>query len=173
MVERLLQTITIREMNLEDFPTVQEIDHLSFRLPWPENAFRYELLENPAALLWVAEVQTDAETHQVVGMVVVWRVADEAHIATLAVHPDYRGRGIAKQMLAHALLFSAQKGAYRARLEVRANNAVAIALYNSFGFKTVGRRKHYYCDNQEDALLMNLDKIDESILNRRINILYA
>jgi ribosomal-protein-alanine N-acetyltransferase len=96
-----------------------------------------------------------------VGAVVVWLIEDEAHIATLCVHPDYRGRGISREILAVALMESIQQGAHLATLEVRANNLIAQALYRRFRFEILGRRPRYYRDNNEDALIMTVDGLDD------------
>jgi ribosomal-protein-alanine N-acetyltransferase len=92
-------------------------------------------------------------------MTVVWLILDEAHIATIAVHPDFRGHGIGSLMLRTILEEAARKGAGEAMLEVRANNGIAQAMYRRFGFEVVFRRPRYYRDNNEDALLMSLDDL--------------
>lgn len=151
--------VYVRPMNLEDLDQVREIDRTSFSLPWPDSAYRFELLENPASLLWVAETRLQNEKSQVVGMIVVWLILNEVHIATLAVHPGFRGQGIGKRLLATALHQSIRRRAREAMLEVRASNQAAQSLYRGFGFEIVGRRKRYYKDNQEDAVLMSLSDI--------------
>lgn len=148
--------IIIRPMRIEDLTLVHQIDCLSFSLPWPPNAFRYELLENKNSRLWVAEIEAHDRVGVVVGAIVVWLVVDEAHIATLAVHPDYRRRGIATKLLRTALQECARLGMRSATLEVRAGNLEAQALYRRFGFDVVGRRRAYYQDNHEDALIMTV-----------------
>ena len=80
----------------------------------------------------------------------------EAHIATLATHPELRRNGIGRRLLARALQQAAQEGLRSAYLEVRAGNQAAQALYRSFGFVEDGRRPGYYKDNGEDAILMSL-----------------
>jgi ribosomal-protein-alanine N-acetyltransferase len=97
-------------------------------------------------------------------MVVVWLIVDEAHIATIAVHPDFRGRGIAKGLMVTALKEIIQQGFHTATLEVRANNLPAQGLYRSFGFDIAGIRPRYYRDNQEDALIMTVHNLDQSYL---------
>ena len=94
------QKMLIRPMGDEDIPRVQEIDRVSFALPWPDSAYKYELHENPGSLLWVAETGSPL---QVVGMIVVWLIVDEAHIASIAVQPEYRNQGIAGLLLCEAL----------------------------------------------------------------------
>ncbi len=151
-------------MELEDLEQVQEIDRLSFSLPWPPTSYRFEIRENPGSILWVAEGTNLLGEKTVIGMIVVWIIMDEAHIATIAVHPDYRGRRIGHELLAVALKEAIEKGAIESTLEVRANNLVAQALYRAFGYKETGLRPHYYKDNQEDAVLMTLNNLDETYL---------
>ena len=159
----LTTDIVVRPMRLEDLRQVQEIDRASFSLPWPPSSYRYELVKNQYSLLYVAEAHFPSEAPRVVGMIVVWLIVDEAHIATLAVHPGYRRQGISQRMLTIALRESIRKGAHLATLEVRSQNKIAQALYQRFRFKVVGRRPRYYQDNNEDALLMmvNLRQTDE------------
>lgn len=163
--------ISIRPMAEDDLDQVVAIDKMSFSLPWPSHSFRYEVLENDVSQQWVAEVnfpqaETDSATTQsdpdrktsaVVGMIVVWLILDEAHIATIAVHPRYRRLGIGRKLLLAALHECAAQGALTATLEVRETNQIAIDMYRKFGFEVVGRRKRYYNDTNEDAILMTLD----------------
>ena len=148
-------TVLIRRMTLEDVPAVHEIDTLSFSLPWPERSFRFELTENPVARGWVAEVGS-----RIAAMLVLWFIIDEAHVATIAVHPDFRRQGIGEQILLYALRSAQAEGAHRAFLEVRAGNVAAQTMYKKYGFEVAGVRRGYYRDNNEDALLMNLEKFD-------------
>lgn len=144
-----------RRMLVEDIPAVHEIDTLSFSLPWTERSFRFELTQNPVSRAWVAEVDG-----RIAAMLVLWFIVDEAHIATIAVHPDFRRQGIGEQILCHALRAAEGEGARRAFLEVRAGNAAAQAMYKKYGFEVAGVRPGYYKDNNEDALLMTLEKFD-------------
>ncbi len=144
----------IRKMTLEDIPAVIDLDHKSFSLPWPERSFRFEVTENPASHCWVAE-----QDGKVVGMIVVWLIVDEAHVATIATHPDYRRQGIAKNLLALALRQLIDEGARSSFLEVRESNFAAQAMYRKFGYEDAGRRRRYYKDNDEDAILMNLESL--------------
>src|SRR5512143_2197809 len=105
----------IRRMREADMSAVHAIDHASFSLPWPERSFRFEVTSNPAARCWVAEMEG-----QVVAVLVIWMITDEAHIATIATHPDFRRRGIGEDLLRHALEQAVEEGAVRAFLEVRA-----------------------------------------------------
>lgn len=147
-------SLIIRTMTLEDIPAVIDLDQRSFSLPWPERSFRFELTDNPASRCWIAELDG-----KIVGMIVVWLIADEAHIATLATHPEFRRQGIAKRLLTHALQRLIKEGARSSFLEVRETNLAAQAMYRKFGYEETGRRPRYYRDNDEDAILMNLDSL--------------
>ena len=147
--------VIIRKMKVEDVPSVTEIDRVSFSLPWPEHAFRYEVTDNRVARCFVAE----AENKQIVAAIVSWLILDELHIATIATHPDFRRQGIGASLLAEAFKDAAESGGHRAFLEVRAGNSAAQAMYRKFGFKNTGRRPKYYKDNGEDAILMTRENL--------------
>src|SRR5512134_2611502 len=147
--------LIIRKMTVEDVPAVIELDRKSFSLPWPERSFRFEVTDNPASRCWVAELDG-----QVIGMIVIWLLVDEAHVATLAIHPDFRRQGIGKRLLSQALLQAQQEGARSSFLEVRESNLAAQEMYRKFGYEVTGRRRRYYKDNDEDAILMNLDSLN-------------
>ena len=142
-------------MALEDIPAVIELDRLSFSLPWPERSYHFELTENTASRSWVAELD-----QKVVGMLVAWFLVDEAHIATIATHPGFRRQGIARNLLKHALRYMSKEGAVTSFLEVRESNTAAQEMYRQFGYEEVGRRKRYYKDTNEDAILMTLFGLD-------------
>jgi [ribosomal protein S18]-alanine N-acetyltransferase len=141
---------SIRRMTAADLPAVVQIDALSFSQPWPPSAFTVEL-SNPNARCWVAECDG-----VVAGALVIWRVLDEAHIATIAVHPGQRQRGIGKELLQTGMRAAREEGACIFHLEVRAGNLAAQKMYTGFGYEVVGRRPRYYQDNGEDALLLSL-----------------
>lgn len=146
--------LRIRKMTLDDVPFVIQLDKMSFSLPWPERSFRFELTDNPASRCWIAEVD-----QTIVGMIVAWLLADEVHIATIATHPDFRRQKIASRLLAHTLLRAREEGARSSFLEVRESNLAAQEMYRKFGYAVTGRRRRYYRDNDEDAILMNLDSL--------------
>ena len=148
--------LAIRQMTLEDVPTIHEIDMLSFSLPWPEHSFRFELTENPVSRNWVAESEG-----RIAAMLVLWLIVDEAHIATIATHPDFRRKGIGERLMIAALVSARNEGATRVFLEVRAGNAGALALYKKYGFVVAGVRQRYYKDNNEDAILMDLEDLND------------
>jgi [ribosomal protein S18]-alanine N-acetyltransferase len=148
--------VVFRSMQIEDLPKVREIDRLSFSMPWPESSFRFELEENEASRCWVTVVQDPETEPKIIGMAIVWQVVDQAHIATLAVHPSFRGLGIGEKMLLHILHVAQEEGMLSATLEVRDSNQIAQSLYQKLGFTVTGRRMKYYHDTMEDALIMTL-----------------
>ena len=137
----------LRRMEARDLPTVMEIDALSLPRPWSAGIWRGEL-GSPYGLYLVIE-----DGGGVFGHIGVRHVLGELHITTIAVRPEYRRRGHARALIGAAL--AAYPNAAHVHLEVRPTNAAAVALYESLGFKTTGRRPRYYGD--EDALLMTLD----------------
>ncbi len=152
--------VRLRPMRLEDVPRVHQLDVLSFSLPWPERSYRFEVSENRASSCWVAELENAGGQTEMVAMMVNWVIVDELHIATIAVHPDYRRLGIGRRLLAHGLRAGWMRGARKAFLEVRRSNRAAQEMYARFGFSVNGERKQYYQDNHEDALLMILDPLE-------------
>lgn len=161
--------IRIRRMRLEDVLRVVEIDQNSFTLPWSERSFRFELTQNPNSRAWVSEMNRPDGFPIIVGMMVIWLVVDEAHIATIAVDGSYRRRSIGRRLLAYGLLDAAREGAKTSYLEVRRSNLAAIDLYHKFGYLEVGVRPRYYKDNFEDAILMTLQKIQPELLERLVS----
>lgn len=156
--------IHVRPMTGEDLEQVVAIDRMSFSLPWPPSSYRFELNENPSSRLWVAEIQEEDGKNRIVGMIVVWLIMDEAHIATIAVHPEYRKRGIGRRLLVEALRESVQMGVISATLEVRVGNLAAQKLYKDLGFDVVSTRPRYYMDNNEDALIMTVTGLNNDYL---------
>ncbi|MBV6457601.1 MAG: Ribosomal-protein-alanine acetyltransferase [Fimbriimonadaceae bacterium] len=116
--------------------------------PWSERGFRNEL-ENPHSVFVVAALDDE-----VIGYAGLWKVIDEAHVTNVVVDPTYRRRGIARQLISHILRQARDAGIRCATLEVRASNDAARLLYEGFGFVVTNRRRRYYPDNGEDALLM-------------------
>jgi len=152
-------------MRMEDIPQVHAIDQVSFSLPWSERSFRFEVSQNTNARPWVAEI-INGKARNIVAMLVLWIILDEAHLATIAVHPLYRRQKLAQKLLATALLTTLPLGIKLVYLEVRKSNLAAQALYRRFGFEEVGVRPHYYQDNQEDAVLMTLFDPQSEMLRR-------
>jgi ribosomal-protein-alanine N-acetyltransferase len=96
----------------------------------------------------------------IIGFAGLWLMVDEAHITTIAMHPDYRRRGLGEFMLVSLIDIAYSIGAKWVTLEVRVSNYTAQNLYRKYGFREAGLRHRYYSDNQEDALIMWTDEIN-------------
>ena len=138
----------IRAMNIGDVEALAEIELSCFSDPWSVSAFTYELT-NPLST-WLVADQDGA----IIGYVGSQAVLDEADVMNIAVIPQYRRQGVAKQLLQRLIQQLQSKGVHKLSLEVRASNAPAIALYTILGFEQVGRRPGYYRKPREDALIM-------------------
>jgi ribosomal-protein-alanine N-acetyltransferase len=113
------------------------------------------------------------ERPPVVGYGGLWLMVDEAHISTIATHPDWRRRGIGELLLLAMIDGAAEIGANIVTLEVRVSNVAAQTLYRKYGFEIAGRRKGYYSDNGEDALIMSTPSIGTAQFARRLQELKA
>ena len=127
---------------------VAQLEKICFSAPWSENSVASEL-KNPISLWLVA---LDGAT--VAGYIGSQSVEGEADMMNVAVHPDYRRKGIARELVTGLVAALADKGVHSLALEVRASNAPAIALYQQLGFVQVGRRPNYYRNPKEDALIL-------------------
>jgi ribosomal-protein-alanine N-acetyltransferase len=104
--------------------------------------------------------ELEEELRSIVGYAGIWVMTDEAHVTTIASHPDLRGRGVGELLLLALIRRSMEIGARWMTLEVRASNTVAQNLYRKYTFKEMGVRRKYYSDNREDALVMWTDALD-------------
>ena len=142
----------IRRMELKDLDAVAAIEAATFARPWSRASFEQELTRNVAARYLGAELEG-----QVVGYAGAWIILDESHVTNIAIEENFRGRGIGKQLTAGLMQYLSNLGAAYATLEVRVSNERAQNLYRSLGFVSIGKRKKYYEDNNEDAFLMVCD----------------
>ena len=155
--------IVIEDMTLDDIDGVQEVERASFPVPWPANAFRHELTQNKNARYLVAR-----DGGRIVGYAGLWLMVDEAHITTFAVHPAWRRQRLGERLLLAFLDLARDRHAREATLEVRLSNVAARRLYEKYGFRPVGLRPRYYSDNNEDALIMTTEPLDEPQMRARI-----
>ena len=147
----------IRFMRLRDVDAVAEIEENTFARPWSRESFRQELTRNAVARYLVAD-----ENGEILGYAGAWVILDESHITNIAVRENARGRGLGKRLTSELLQVLSNLGACYATLEVRVSNERAQNLYKSLGFVTVGKRKRYYEDNNEDAWLMVCEHLPEA-----------
>ncbi|MEW5721599.1 MAG: ribosomal protein S18-alanine N-acetyltransferase [Thermodesulfobacteriota bacterium] len=144
----LLERVTIEPMGVWDLEQVAQIEKASFRRPWPTSGFQVELERGPAVCL----VARDGTL--VCGYLIFWVIVPEIHILNLAVRPLYRRQGLATLLLEYLFEYGRERGVTEVFLEVRPSNAAAQALYDRLGFRVTGRRRNYYAEDKEDAILM-------------------
>ncbi len=142
----------IMEMTEADLDEVMAIEKRSFAAPWSGRLFR-ETLAFPLSVNFVARKKVD---NSMIGYANFYLIKDEAHMLNIAVAPESRKKGRAGELLGHAIQALRGRGAEEFFLEVREGNADAINLYRKFGFRMVGRRRRYYVETNEDALVMHM-----------------
>jgi ribosomal-protein-alanine N-acetyltransferase len=138
-------------MNIADLDEVMTIERSSFRFPWSVGFFRQELQVACARSILV---EADGK---IIGYVLFWLLPGAVDIHNIAVHANYRRRGIARVLLGRVIDEAKRQSITRVLLEVRRSNFPAQKLYEAMGFMTTGVRKGYYSDNGEDAFAMTLE----------------
>lgn len=143
--------LAFRKMLPEDAAAVEQVEKASFSVPWSRESFWREAAnENTCYLLALDE---EAEG-LVIGYAGCWVSFGEGQITNVAVSPEYRGRRVGTCLLRELTRAVKERGVTALTLEVRPSNAPALSLYRQAGFREVGRRPHYYTDNDEDAIVM-------------------
>lgn len=140
--------IRIRRMRAGDLAAVMTIEASSYTVPWSEATFRGLIRRRDADV-----VVADADG-ELVGYAAAWFVADQAELGNIAVAGSWRRRGIGARLVATVLERAAERGMREVFLEVRPSNTVARRLYEQFGFREVSRRRNYYAEPREDAVVM-------------------
>lgn len=140
--------MTLREMTVEDLDQVMEIENAAFSVPWSREGFFTYLIKDRSLFLVVEEKGS------ILGYCGLLYVVDEGEITNVAVRRERRREGIGHFMVDGLLRFARELKLSIVYLEVRAGNETAIRLYERLGFEKNGRRKNYYTDPTEDAILM-------------------
>ncbi|MBC8172242.1 MAG: ribosomal protein S18-alanine N-acetyltransferase [Anaerolineae bacterium] len=166
-------------MTLNDISQVVNIDRYSFSTPWSTRTYAYEINESQHSHMVVLEqisptlpvrgwrrllqslTPPSPNTSQIIAYGGLWQIGDEAHISTIASHPDWRGRGFGELTLAAMIRRGLLLKAQYVVLEVRVSNLTAQNLYQKYGFRIYSTRQRYYRDNGEDAyeMRLTLDKL--------------
>ena len=148
-------SVEISPAEADDLPAVVAIERAAFTDPWSLRSFR-EALEHSAVFFSCArrDAENERDGAEVAGYVVAWFVADEGEIANLAVSPNAWGEGIGRALLDSALEEGRRRDVSAVYLEVRDSNDRARRLYRSRGFEEVGRRRNYYAQPVEDAIVL-------------------
>ena len=145
----LTQEVQVRRLAYSDLPAVIAIERRSFPTPWSLAMFVLEL-SKPSGICLAASAGDE-----LLGYVVCSRYDQVWHLMNIAVAPEHRGSGVAGRLMRR--LIEEAEGTLPFTLEVRVSNAPAIEMYRRFGFRSAGRRRRYYHDNGEDALIMWLE----------------
>lgn len=140
--------IEIRKMESQDVPQIAELEKVCFHDPWSEKSIALEL-DNRLSC-WLVAVCGE----QVVGYVGSQTVLDGSDMMNIAVHPEYRKRGIAEKLINELVYLLKERHSICLILEVRASNEPAINLYHKLEFHDIGRRRNYYRNPKEDALIL-------------------
>jgi len=164
---QVIPGLVIERMREDDIAPVQAIEREIFLTPWPKNAYHRELSQNRQASYIVLRREGE-----IVGYGGLWKVGDEAHVTTIGVRARDQHRGFGRALFAALVQRAYVLGARWITLEVRNSNDHAIRLYESFGFKVIGRRRGYYTDNGEDAVIMWSDSIHAPAFKRRFLEIY-
>ena len=150
-------------MTEHDLVEVCAIEEMSDLSAWGWDAYHNELQSHLDTIMLVAMHDANSRDDQIAGFIVARLFADELHVNNVAVRPEFRSRGIGSALLQTTLEQARQRNAKVAQLEVRAGNEEAQRLYQRCGFAAVGRRKNYYRQPTEDALLMNLELASQDL----------
>lgn len=151
-------------MRTGDVPTVMAIEEAAFPEEWPATAFERELTKNSMARYLVLA----DESGRVIGFGGLWLMVDAAHVVSVGVAPAARRRGYGRAIVHGLIEMAIDHGMTEATLEVRESNEAARALYRAYGFYEVGRRKRYYPDNREDAVIMTTEELAGEAYQRRL-----
>ena len=186
----------LRPMTQEDVPQVTEIDREAFPTMWPPANYQREMKNGLAH--YIVAVDDDEEKaktlpekgldallarvrrlfgsepvlppagRHVIGFAGLWMLAGEAHITNIAVRAKHRRRGFGEALLIGIIELAVRLDAHLITLEVRASNRDAQKLYAKYGFVRVGRRRGYYTDNREDAVLMTIEELKAATAKTRL-----
>ena len=157
-------SLTIHPMQEQHLDAVLALEHVSFPTPWPRSLYERELRRNRySSYLVIVPTQPAPDLPMILGQGGFWLMGDEAHVVTIAVRPDWRGRGLGQWLMLTLLAHARTGGAKVISLEVRPSNESAIRLYSTMGFVQVGKRKRYY-PNGEDALVLELADLQHPAL---------
>jgi ribosomal-protein-alanine N-acetyltransferase len=150
-------SLELKYLTPDLLPAVLELDRQCFGGLWTQDGYQREI-DSPNSDLIVLvrseKLGSSINSQTLIGLGCLWAIVDEAHITIVAVQPQYQHQGLGQALLLALLNSAHQRGLERSTLEVRISNQSAICLYQKFGFKVAGRRKAYYEDTGEDALIL-------------------
>lgn len=158
--------LVLRPLAEGDVAAVIQLERASFEPGWAETAFERELKHNGMARYIV--LATTGKPERIIGFAGAWLMVDEAHVVSMAVRSELRGRGYGRLLLHGLIELAREAGMDVATLECRVSNTVARNLYGTYGFYEVGLRKRYYADNKEDAVIMTTEELNSAAYVARL-----
>jgi len=144
----IYEKVTIEPMKEDDLDQVMAIEKASFHRPWTSGQFKTELERRPAVCLVVRDGP------EILGHLIFWLIPPDIHILNIAVKPAFRRQGLGRLLLDYLFALGLETGVKEVFLEVRPSNLSALNLYLQADFVQTGRRRNYYSEDREDALLM-------------------
>lgn len=156
--------LQFQPMTIDDLDQVMAIEQKIFPDPWPRQAFLYDLTAEyafPIVVRWQATT---------IGYASLYRVSDELQIGNFAIDPAYQKRGFGNLLMRHIIALASELGIRQIYLEVRDSNEAARRLYLKSGFRAVGKRRLYYRNPIEDAIIMvkDIDRWNGSVKDQKI-----
>lgn len=145
----------LRRLEKADVSQTVLLEQKCFSVPWSEASLYQDIVNNDLARYYGAFDGNE----MLIAYMGYWKVLEQAHVTNVAVDPAWRRRGVGKRLFGYVLQEAAKEGVESLTLEVRPSNEAALALYRSFGLEEQGRRRHYYSDNGEDALILWLSAL--------------
>ncbi|MGV2826480.1 ribosomal protein S18-alanine N-acetyltransferase [Myxosarcina sp. GI1(2024)] len=166
-----MKILEINLLTTQEIPAVLALDRLCFGGLWSEAGYRRELDSPNSCLIALLETEPINSIDRVIGIGCFWAILREAHITLLGIAPQYRQQGLGKLLLCALLDLAVNKYQLeRATLEVAASNRQALNLYQNFGFEIAGKRRKYYPNTGEDALILWRQAIDAPKFQQELTI---
>ncbi len=144
-------------MQLSDLKAVDQLEAAAYGVHQPQSNYKHDLQQNQLSHHFVLKLSAPKI---IIGHAALWLLADEIHISSIAVNPDWQRLGLSEWLLLTLLDKGEQLGGVVATLEVRPSNQPALGLYEKYQFEEIGRRPHYYRDNDEDALILTTPAVN-------------
>ena len=163
-----MKSLEIKPAIAEQVKDMVALDKLCFGGIWSEKGYLREI-DSPNSsllLLWLKEAELSPK---MIAIGCLWSIVKEAHITLLGIHPEYQGQGLGMLLLHSLLTDGVQRNLERATLEVKVTNQPAIQLYEKFGFKVAGKRKNYYPQTGEDALILWLNGLNKPEFQQQLD----
>lgn len=157
----------MRTATREDLDELVKLEEACFAVPWSRKSFEAELHGNQFSQILVVPGPMGSSGIPLLAYICVWVIFEEIRFLNLAVHPQFRRRGLAKELILRALRIGMDEGCCRGMLEVRHSNLPARKLYESFNFREYATRDSYYTNPTEDAILMVLEPLFMPVFDKK------